>query len=136
MTKQERLWSRYWGIRDDHHTGYAMPIVWHLALRRDPFAMAELGTTFEKPGRIADPFSQEGLAYRAFRHGHSKGAQHLAMNAFNRRDLAGYRYWLARAAKSGDGDAMRELRRFEVRLPHTNARWIGRKRPHRPSDFL
>jgi len=75
----------------------------------------------QRPGRIAEPFSQEGLAYQAFRHGHPNGAQHLAMNAFDKRDLAGYRYWLARAAKSGDGDAVRELRRFELRLPHTNA---------------
>jgi len=136
MTKQQRLWSRYWGIRDDHQNGFATSIVWHLALRRDPLAMTELGSTFERPGRIADSFSQEGLAYRAFRHGHPNGAQHLAMNAFNRRDLAGYRYWLARAAKSGDRDALCELRRFEVRLPHTNARRIGRKRPHRRADFL
>ncbi|RYE97396.1 MAG: hypothetical protein EOO77_39120 [Oxalobacteraceae bacterium] len=136
MTKSEQLWSRYWGIRDDHQNGFAMPIVWHLALRRDPLALMELGSTFEKPGCIAEPFSQEGLAYRAFRHGYPNGAQHLAMNAFNRRDLTGYRYWLARAARAGDKDAVRELRRFEVRLPHTSARRIGRQRPHRPSDFL
>ena len=136
MTKQERLWSRYWDIRDDHHNGYATPIIWHLALRRDPLAMTELSSTFNKPGRIADPFSQEGLAYRAFRCGHRNGANHLAMNAFNRNDLGRYRYWLARGAKSGDADAARELRRFELRLPHMNARLIGRKRPHRRSDFL
>jgi hypothetical protein len=136
MSNRDRLWHRYWGIRDNHQIGYAMPIIWHLALRRHPLAMTELGSTFDKPGRFADPFSQEGLAYRAFRLGHPAGAQHLAMNAFNRGDLGGYRYWLARAAKSGDGDAARELRRFELRLPHTNAALIGRKRPHRRSDFL
>lgn len=136
MTKQERLWSRYWGIRDDHQNGYAMPILWHLALRRDPLAMTELGSTFGRPGRIADPFSQEGLAYQAFRHGHPNGAQHLALNAFNRRNLAGYRFWLGRAARSGDSEAARELRRFEVRLPHMNSRRIGRQRPHRRSDFF
>ena len=136
MTRQDRLWSRYWGIRDNHQNGYAMPIIWHLALRSDPMAMLELGSTFDKPGRIADPFSQEELAYRAFRLGDPSGPQHLAMNAFNKGDLGRYRFWLARGAKFGDADAARELRRFELRLPHTNARLIGRKRPHRRSDFL
>jgi hypothetical protein len=136
MTRQDRLWSRYWGIRDNHANGFALPIVRHLALRRDPLAMTELSSTFDRPGRIADPASQEGLAYRAFRCGHPNGAQHLAMNAFNRGDLGSYRYWLARGAGSGDADAARELRRFEVRLPYTNARLIGRKRPHRRTDFL
>ena len=98
--------------------------------------MTELGSKFDKPGRIADPFSQEGLAYRAFRLGDAGGAQHLAMNAFNKGDLGRYRYWLARGAKTGDADAARELRRFELRLSHANARLIGRKRPHRRSDFL
>lgn len=136
MTKQERLWSRYWGIRDNHKNGFAFPIIRHLALRRDPLAMVELGATLDKRGRIADPYSQEGLAYRAFRRGHLIGAQHLAMNAFNSSDLAGYRHWLGRAARAGDGDAAKELRRFEVRLPHEDAGRIRRKRPLRRSDFL
>ncbi|WBQ16596.1 hypothetical protein [Sphingobium yanoikuyae] len=135
MSKNDRLWDRYWGIRDNHKTGYAMPIIWHLSFQRDPLAMTELGSTFDKPGSLTNPFSQAGLAYRAFRRGHLTAAQHLAMNAFNGRDLHGYRYWLARAAKLGNVDAARELKRFELRLPHTNAALIGRKRPYRPSDF-
>lgn len=135
MSKQDRLWTRYWGICDNHEIGYAMPIIWHLALRRDPMGMVELGRRLDRAGRLADPFSQEGLAYRAFRAGHAYGAQHLAMNAFNRADLGRYRYWLARGARAGDADAARELKRFEIRLPHANARRIGRKRPHRRSDL-
>jgi hypothetical protein len=135
MTDPDRLWSRYWNIRDRHGNGYATPILWHLALRGHAGAMLELGTTFDSRGRRSDPFSQEGLAYRAFRQGEPFGAQHLAINAFNRRDLAGYRHWLARAARAGDDAARRELRRFELRLPHTNAAKIGRRRPHRRYDF-
>jgi len=135
MDKHDRLWSKYWGIRDNHLNGFAMPVIWHLALRHDPWAMLELGSKFDQPGHRANPFSQEGLAYRAFRRGERHGAQHLAMNAFNGGDLSGYRYWLERGARLGDQDAARQLRRFELRLPHTNAGLIGRKRPHRPSDF-
>ena len=113
-----------------------MPILWHLALRRDTIAMTELGSTFAKIGRIAEPFSQSGLAYRAFRAGNALGAQHLAMNAFNRRDLSGYRHWLSQAARLGDDDAKAEHRRFETRLPHSNAALIGRGRPDRTSDFM
>lgn len=135
MSKNELLWARYWAIRDAHHNGYRMPILWHLALRRDAMAMTELGRTFGEPGRIADRFSQEGLAYAAFRRGYALGAQHLAMNAFNRRDLRGYRHWLGKAAKLGDEGAAQELRRFELRLPHGIAALIGRKRPRRQADF-
>jgi hypothetical protein len=107
MGKHDRLWARYWAIRDNHKNGYQLPILWHLALRRDSIAMTELGNTFAKTGRIADPFSQSGLAYRAYRAGNALGAQHLAMNAFNRRDLSGYRYWLGHAARLGSVIAMR-----------------------------
>jgi hypothetical protein len=135
MGKHDRLWARYWAIRDSRKNGYWMPILWHLALRRDSIAMTELSSTFAKIGRIADPFSQSGLAYRAYRAGSALGAQHLAMNAFNRRDLSGYRRWLGHAARLGDRDAKSEHSRFEIRLPHRNAALIGRKRPHRASDF-
>lgn len=56
------------------------------------------------------------------------------MDAFNRRDLGGYRYWLRRAASAGDPDSARSLKRFETRLPHIDASKIGRKRPARSSD--
>jgi hypothetical protein len=53
------------------------------------------------------------------------------MDAFNRRDLKGYRYWLRRHARFGDPDVVRELKRFELRLPHYAAAKIGRRRPYR-----
>lgn len=111
-----------------------MPILWHLALRRYQFAMLELSQRVEPAGRISDPFSSAGLAYRAYRLGLSFGAQNLAMDCFNRGDLAGYRKWLGRAARAADEDAARELRRFETRLPHGDAGRIGRKRPYRSYD--
>lgn len=135
MPYHDHLWKRYWAIRERPGNGYAEPILWYLALRRDALAMAELGTTFPTAGRIADPFSQSGLAYRAYRSGQRNGAQHLAMNAFNRGDLAGYRYWLARGAKAGDHDAKREVARFETRLPHQSASLVRRRRPYRRYDF-
>lgn len=135
MTKHERLWHRYRRITEQRGNGLWTPILWHLALRRDALAMAELGATFAKEGRVAEAFSQAGLAYRAHRRGFRNGAQHLAMNAFNRGDLAGYRHWLARGARAGDEDARRELMRFETRLPHRNAALVGRRRPYRRYDF-
>lgn len=136
MNKSDRLWVRYWGIRDHHRSGLRMPILWHLALRGDATAMVQLSSELGKGGSIADRFSQPGLAYAAYRQGNAWGAQHLAMNAFNRNDLQGYRHWLTRAARLGDRDADQELRRFELRLPHTDAALIRRKRPHRRSEFL
>ena len=133
--KRDKLWRRYWAIRDDHVPGLATPILWHLALGHDPAIMVDLASTFPAPGRRADSFSQAGLCYRAWRLGYGYGAQHLAMNAFNTGDMHGYRTWLRRAANAGDKDSARGLKRFETRLPHTNARRVGRKRPHRKSDF-
>lgn len=135
MADRERLWQRYWGIRDDHRNGHRMPILRHLALRRDPMAMMELASEVGEPGNAALPFSSAGLYHRAYRTGYALAAQHLAMDAFNRRDQTGYRRWLAKAAASGDTDAARQLRRFETRLPHANARLIGRHRPFSESDY-
>ena len=135
MANKDRLWDRYWRITERRGSGHVMPILWHLTLRGDELAMTELGSTFPREGRIAEPFSQPGLAYRAFRRGQRNGAQHLAMNAFNRGDLARYRYWLARGARAGDRDAQRELARFEIRLPHENAFRVRRGRPYRRYDF-
>jgi len=136
MSKSDRLWARYWEIRDNHQGGYRMPILRHLALSGDTAAMVELSSELGRGGCVANRFSQKGLAYAAYRRGNSLGAQHLAMDAFNRNDLRGYRHWLSKAAQSGDRDSGQELRRFELRLPHSNAALIRRKRPHRPSDFL
>ncbi len=133
--KRDRLWARYWRIRDNYRNGLCMPILWHLALQRDVEAMLELSSVSDQVGRCADPFSSEGLAYRAFKAGSATAAQNLAMSAFNRNDLQGYRQWLAKAAMLGGEDEKRELKRFEIRLPHGNARKIGRKRPTRRYDF-
>ena len=133
--KRDKLWRRYWAIRDDHAPGHATPILWHLALGHDAGIMVTLASTFPVPGHLADGFSQAGLCYRAWRLGCAYGAQHLAMNAFNTGDMHGYRTWLRRAADAGDEDSGRGLKRFETRLPHTNAGGVGRRRPYRKSDF-
>jgi TPR repeat protein len=74
------------------------------------------------------------LNYRAFRQGDATAAYNLAMHYFNRRDLNGYRRWLGRAARAGDEDAAKQLRRFETRLPHGAAHDIRRGHPYRKYD--
>lgn len=132
--KRESLWKRYWAIKDGHQPGLYEPILWHLALGGDLGAMVTLADTFDdKGGRMADWFSGANLCYRAHKGGYEYAAQHLAMNAFNRRDFASYRHWLRRAARF-DPDNLKELNRFETRLPHQTAREIGRGRPYRRYD--
>jgi len=97
--------------------------------------MTELSRRIGEDGLpVADPFSAAGLAYRAFRLGDPVAAYNFAMARFNRGDLQGYRYWLRRAARAGDDDAGRQLRRFETRLPHGAAHDIGRGRSRRNYD--
>lgn len=127
------LWARYWAIREERGRGFQNPILRHLAFGGDVSAMTELADTFPKKGRMANPFSRAGLYYRAHRGGYAYAAQHLAMDAFNRNDLASYRHWLRRAAWF-DPHYLRQLRRFETRLPHETAKAIGRKRPWRDYD--
>lgn len=97
--KRDRLWARYWAIREAHGCGFWTPTLWHLALSGDCSAMVTLADTFDRPGRMADRFSRAGLYRRPDRGGYEYAAQHLAMEAFNRGDRAGYRYWLRRASR-------------------------------------
>jgi hypothetical protein len=131
--KREALWNRYWSIKDQHGCGFYEPILWHLALRGDFSAMVTLADTFHIEGRVSDRFSRAGLYYRAHKGGYEYAAQHLAMDAFNRGDLASYRHWLRRAARF-DPDYLKQLKRFETRLPHQTAHERGRGRPYRAYD--
>jgi len=138
--RSDQLFLRALAIRYDHKPGLWVPIMWHLALRRDTEAMIELACwiceTSKWPGDLgsrSDAFSPAGLYYRAFRLGNARAAQHLAVQCFNRRDLTGYRYWLRQGAKL-DGYASNELHHFETRLPHSTARRIGRLRPYHKRD--
>lgn len=131
--RRDTLWARYWSIKDEHGCGLYEPILWHLALGGDLAAMVTLADTFSSDGKISDRFSRAGLYYRAYRGGYEYAAQHLAMDAFNRGDLNSYRYWLRRAVPF-DPDNLKQLRRFEIRLPHQTARQQGRGRPYRHYD--
>lgn len=131
--KQDALWKRYWSIRDDHGVGLCEPVLWHLALRGDLTAMVTLADNFSSEGRILDRFSRAGLYYRAHRAGYEYAAQHLAMDAFNRGDMAFYRYWLRKASRF-DPASLGQLKRFELRLPHRSARENKRGRPYRSYD--
>jgi hypothetical protein len=132
--KRDELYTLARDRLDGRALGLGMPILWHLALRGHESALVSLGQLIEAEGPISNPYSTAGLAYRAYRKGAPIGAQNLAMDCFNRGDLRGYRMWLRRAARAGDQDAGRELKRFETRLPHRLAGKIRRKRPRRRYD--
>lgn len=137
---QDRLYLKALTIRHERRIGLWLPIMWHLALRGHAGAMTELADWFSDGnkakafGRLADPFSAAGLYRRAVKKGHSIAGFNAAMSCFNRNDMIGYRDWLRQAASAGDGDARDELRRFETRLPHSDARKVGRLRPDRRSQ--
>lgn len=96
--------------------------------------MTELARNLEAPGSVADAWSAAGLNYRAWRGGNETAAWNMAMDRFNRRDLAGHRLWLRRAARAGNLEAAMRLPRFETRLDHQTAREIGRHRPEQAHD--
>jgi hypothetical protein len=136
-TRQDKLFLRAQLIFGGMVNGLGEPILWHLALRRYGAAMLEIANRRMRSGsrkdlgRIQDPSSPIGLTYRAYRIGTPYAAQNMAMSRFNVGDLAGYRRWMHRAAKSGDLDAKRELRCFSIRQPHALARRLHRLRPQR-----
>ena len=66
--------------------------------------------------------------------GDVRAANNAAMSCFNRNDMIGYRRWLRRAARAGDVMAAKQLRRFETRLWHADARKVGRPRPEQRRD--
>jgi hypothetical protein len=131
--RTDALYDRAIEILDGRHRGLGEPILWHLALRRHADAMLALATRVSD-GKASDSVSRSGLERRAFRLGSARAAQHAAMSCFNRGDIAGYRSWLCRGDRSGDLEAIMELRRFEIRLPHAAAGRIGRIRPYRATD--
>lgn len=135
--RHDKLFGRAEAILAGKANGFGMPILRLLAHRQYAPAMLSLasrkteGGTRLELGRPGDPSSPFGLMYRAFRQGEKNAAQNLALTLFYVGDLAGYRHWLRRAARSGDDDAAHELGRFEVRQPWPLARKINRKRPFR-----
>jgi TPR repeat protein len=138
--RADKLYLKALNIREGNANGLWVPILQHLALRGHSGAMIDLANWFcgsnslRDLGATADAFSAAGLYRRAYRKGDARAAQHLAMGCFNRNDLRGYRLWLGRAARTGDGEAAVQLRRFETRLWHDAARRIGRLRPHDKRD--
>ena len=133
--KLDRLFNRADAILDGRACGFGEPILRHLALRKYGPAMLSLACRetasgdLADLGRVSDAHSPAGLMYRAYRQGEISAAQNFALTLFYAGDLAGYRRWLRRAARGGDADAARELRRFEVRQPYPLARHTDRLRP-------
>lgn len=133
-TRIDRLYARAVNILERRENGFGGPILEYLAHRGVTNAMVALGCYFDLPGGFAVPSSDRGLNRRAWRRGDPTGASNLAVDCFNRRDLQGYRMWLHRAARAGDPYSARELKRFETRLPHGDAKKIRRGRPYRRYD--
>ncbi|RYY42562.1 MAG: hypothetical protein EOP59_09735 [Sphingomonadales bacterium] len=135
-----RLYAKAQQILHERRVGLWMPIMWHLALRGHTDAMIELADRFSDDnslkafGAPSRPFSAAGLYRRAARKGDARAARNAAMSCFNRNDLAGYRHWLRQAAKAGDEESEREIRRFETRLWYGAARKIRRLRPAAKRD--
>jgi hypothetical protein len=133
--RQDNLWAHADLIQEGLENGLYIPILRRLALAGHVDGMVTLANCLPDAGKISEGFSRSGLLYRAFKRGSSTAAQNLAMDAFNRGYMQGYRLWLGRSARLGDKDSALELRRFETRLPHGDARAIGRRRPYRAYDF-
>jgi hypothetical protein len=142
QSAKDRLYLRALAIRHERGVGLWMPIMWHLALRGHTGAMVELADWFsgedtaKEAGRACAAYSAAGLYYRAYRKGNFNAARNMAISCFNRSDMAGYRRWLRRAARTGDTESARELRFFETRLWHGAARKVGRLRPIQARDGL
>ena len=137
---KDQLYIHAWNVRDRRTGGFWLPIIRHLALRGHTDAMIDLASWFSEDngpttlGKASDPFTAAGLYRRAYRRGNVRAAQHMALSCFNRRDLAGYRSWLALGARAGDADAHRQRRYFETRLWHRVAHDIKRGRPEQKRD--
>jgi len=135
-----RLYLKALRIKDRQLPGLWVPIIWHLALRGHTDAMIDLADWFAERDSLQsfgvprDGFSAAGLYLRAYRNGDARAARNAAISSFNRNDLAGYRTWLRRAAKAGDQMSGKELRYFETRLWHSDARKVRRHRPEQRRD--
>ncbi|HET9512170.1 MAG TPA: hypothetical protein VFO80_13560, partial [Sphingomonas sp.] len=128
---QDRIYRRAMAIYEGRANGFWLPMIRRLAHAHMPEALTLLADHEHRSRR-----SEMLRAYRlAWRLGSSTGAYNRAIDAFNRRHLAQYRLWLRRAANAGDREAADAYRRFETRLPHADARVIGRHRPYRRAEL-
>jgi hypothetical protein len=100
-----------------------MPILEMLASRRFAPAMNALAD-YVHPDRVL------ALHRRASAQGDDTATYNLAIEHRNRGDMKGYRYWLARAARS-DPDAREELKAFRIRFPHSIMKQYRRFAPDR-----
>ena len=135
MTDFDTLYARAEAIQERRANGYWEPIFWHLALRGHSLSRLRLADWYSRQGtkvelgRFGDGYSPLGLMYSAYRKGESFAGTNLAISYFNIGDMAGYRYWLAKAAKPAEPGAKEELKLFETRKPHRLARRLKRLRP-------
>lgn len=136
--KSDRYFARAEAILEGNENGFGEPILRHLVLRKYGPAMLSLACRntssgcADELGRVCDGRSPAALMYRAYRLGERNAAQNFALTLFYVGDLAGYRRWLRKAARSGDVDAMAELKRFQIRQPYPLAKPLRRIRPFRP----
>lgn len=108
----------------------------HLALLGHAVSIGKLGIMKSRQARRTGFRSAMWLNRRAARLGETWVVRNNALNRFNCGDMPGYRWWLHRAARAGDEESGEELRRFETRLPHETAAYVGRQRAHRKHDGM
>jgi hypothetical protein len=133
----DQLYGRALDIVDRKARGLWLPIMTHLALRKYPAAMVALANFYDETGvptSNTNPFSSDNLLRRAWQMGEITAAQSRAMGCFNSNDMVGFRRWARRAAMLGNNECRRYVKNFETRLPHGDARKIGRHRPYARRD--
>lgn len=134
--KYDRWYDRALKILDGRANGMGLPVLRALALRGHPYAMAALAN------RLTDPYNSDydpkrGMALTravARKLGESWTLENLAVTCRNRNDMAGYRYWIARASLLGEPEVVRERGEFCTRFPYAIMRRWKRYRPLRKGE--
>ncbi|OYY72330.1 hypothetical protein [Sphingomonas sp. 28-63-12] len=134
--KHDRWLNRAVAILEGRANGMGMPVLRALTRRGHHAAMAELANRLTSPEN-SEYDLQRGLELerrlaRAVPESWIFG--NLSTTLRNHGDMAGYRRWLALAARTGDLDYIAEMGRFETRFPFPIMKRWGRYRPFRRSE--
>jgi hypothetical protein len=135
--QQQASWDRWFDratlILEGRANGLGTPVLRALALRGHKYSMHSLAAMMCDPRSGAyDPVRGWALTRLLARHyPDSTSLENLATEHRNRNNMAGYRYWLTRAARIGDPEVERERRGFRTRFPYAIMRRWERYRPPR-----
>jgi TPR repeat protein len=113
------MFSRADAIQYHHAPGHWLPILQSLAVQGAAEAQIYLGD-IHSDQRWRGMYSRPQALFwyrRAIHQGHPTAMYNLAISYRNWGNMAGYRYWLARAAAMNP-DEKAELKRCHTRFPH------------------